>query len=675
MAVRNVNGKWISEPTEEEILSSLRRDLERLTPEEQQAFRVMLAEMRAGMEGGLVKAVEELEYEYKPVSPREFLENPYYLGEVGASIYGRLKEDFVRLFSGEYEEVIFTGGIGWGKSFMAHLTIIYVLYQLLCLRSPAESFGLAPGSPLHVVNLSARKDTAQRVVFEGIADKLMLSPFFKEMGVDRRKEEIRLPKGILVLGGESTDTSVLGLNVCAAVVDETNFMRNQISRKNMVRWAHFERAELLYSAIKTRMQSRFMRGGQLPGMLILVSSRQVPDDFTERRILQSRDDPKIFVLDYAVWDVRPNDYSKEKFKVFVGVGGQKPRILEEGEKVELKEGEKIVEVPVDFKRRFEENLPGSLRDLAGVSVVTVSTFLQNREAIIKAVDQRRGHPFSVEEWVAGGDGRFLWEKLVRRGASGEMEPIYFPHAIRYAHIDPSLSSDATGLAVGCVCGFRKVVRKDEEGKEYEEEAPVIWVDFLLRILPPRGGEIFMGDVRNLIYQMSEHGFPISKVTMDSWGGPEPIQQFRLKGYQSEVVSVDSTIQPYQLLKGTLYEGRISYYGYEPLLEELRQLELDWMRGKVDHPPSGRKDVADALCGVVWSLSQKYTKEGVKLLATPPMLGVSEEAKEDMYIPVDSRHPKAGQVLWPDEYDERLWGDREGDEEEWDEGESLPFIVG
>jgi hypothetical protein len=245
------------------------------------------------------------------------------------------------------------------------------------------------------------------------------------------------------------------------------------------------------------------------------------------------------------------------------------------------------------------------------------------------------------------------------------------------HIDPSLTGDATGLAVGCVSGFRRVVREDEEGNKYEEDAPLIWVDFILRILPPKGGEIFLGDVRNLVYQLAEHGFPISKVTMDSFQSAESVQNFKLKGYQSEVISVDATIQPYQMLKGTLYEGRISYYEYPILQEELSKLELDWERKKVDHPPSGSKDCADALCGLVWSLSQKYSKEGARTYGAPPMQGISEAPQQEEYVPVDSKHKKAGEILWPDEYEDQLF--REMDEkgmEDWGNPDEMPpFLVG
>lgn len=678
--LKQVDGKWVSIRTHDEEMAAFEADLKRLSPEEKAALQLMLAE--AGNQivpatGSMVDAVSDLEFERVPVGPQQFLDDAYFMGDVAKNMFPKLREDFVKIFTGTYEELIATGSIGYGKSFFGTMCLAYVLYQLSCLRNPAESYGLASGSQLHCVNLSARKDTAQRVIFEGVADKLALSPYFMEIGFERRKDSIKLPKNIVVVGGESTDTSVLGLSVIAAIVDETNFLRGQVSKQNMARWHHFGRAEMLYSSIKSRMQSRFMKAGQLPGLLMMLSSRQVPDDFTETRIRQSIDDPKIYVMDYALWDVKPDNYSKERFRVFVGSGGQKPKILEPGDEEIIRDGERVVEVPVDFRRRFEENLTGSLRDLAGVSVVTVTNFLQNREMLFRAVDKTREHPFSVESWDPTTEGKFLWNKLVKKGSDGEMSPLHFPDAIRYVHIDPSISGDATGLAMGCISGFRKVVRTDSDGKTFEEDAPQIWVDLVMRIVPPQGGEIFLGDVRSLIYQLSERGFAISKVSMDSFQSVESLQQLRLKGYQTEIISVDSHLDPYQMLKGTMYEGRLSIYDFPVLIEEMKNLELDWVRKKVDHPASGSKDVADALCGMVYSLTQKYTKKGGGTpYGAPPTMGISEHQKEETYVPVDSKSSKRGQILWPDEEDENAW-EKETTDKDFDkeDGDMPPFMVG
>ena len=82
-----------------------------------------------------------------------------------------------------------------------------------------------------------------------------------------------------------------------------------------------------------------------------------------------------------------------------------------------------------------------------------------------------------------------------------------------------------------------------------------------------------------------------------------------QGYHTEECSVDRTLGPYEcLLEYMGTEGAIDFYYYEPFLSEWEQLQL--VDGKkVDHLPSGSKDVADAGAGAVFNASRRFTDEG------------------------------------------------------------------
>ena len=113
---------------------------------------------------------------------------------------------------------------------------------------------------------------------------------------------------------------------------------------------------------------------------------------------------------------------------------------------------------------------------------------------------------------------------------------------------------------------------------------------------------------------------VTRVTMDSWNSAEAIQKLNAKGYTAEVLSVDKTTVPYEQLKAALYENRISYYEYPPLLQELRELEHDRVKKKIDHPPRGGKDVADALAACVNSLIEHSASMPVPMLRSAPAYG-------------------------------------------------------
>lgn len=66
-------------------------------------------------------------------------------------------------------------------------------------------------------------------------------------------------------------------------------------------------------------------------------------------------------------------------------------------------------------------------------------------------------------------------------------------------------------------------------------------------------------------------------------------------------SVDRSSVPYKNLRDAIYDGRLRIYYQDILVDELISLEYDEKKDKVDHPPKGTKDVADALCGAYWTL--------------------------------------------------------------------------
>ena len=82
------------------------------------------------------------EYQHKPVTMREFLENPNFTSAQDSprpynkklliDIFdsGNTFQDFENL--GKYEEALYIAGIGSGKSFCGSISIVYTIYRLLC---------------------------------------------------------------------------------------------------------------------------------------------------------------------------------------------------------------------------------------------------------------------------------------------------------------------------------------------------------------------------------------------------------------------------------------------------------------------------------------------------------------------------------------------------------------
>jgi len=594
----------------------LKREMASLSPEEREAMQIVMQELAQPQEGvSLLEVLGQAEFKRTPVDMKTFVKDPYYLGNTCENIYPRLMTDLEDLFSGGYHEAVWTGSIGYGKTHVATIGVCRVLYELSCMKDPHKSFGLARGSNLSFVCTSVNETLAVKVVFEAIASKIKASPYFEEhFPFEDTKKDLRFPNGIWVAARASTDTSALGLNAIGALMDESNFLPRTSKEAQM---GVMDRAETIYNTIQRRMKSRFERHGKLPGMLFIVSSKKTMDDFTARRIRDSKNDPTVFVRDYALWDTKPEDqYSAKKFWVLCGNETIPSKILTDAEHGEFKdklpESATLIQVPEDFRRDFERDLEGSIRDLAGVATVAINPFIHRREKILEAIDTSRSHPFSTQVYDASKGGQFLWptmvHEVIERGYADTtmkvLRPILNPKALRQIHIDPSLRGDATGFCMTHIGGYKQVVRRAEDGKEYTERAPIYVVDVMLRIVPPAGDEIVLADLRHLVYDLGAHGYMIAGVTLDSWQSADTIQQLNQRGFKSQILSVDTSTDPYDNLKTALYENRVRYYEYSPVIEELQQLERknDGRKTKIDHPPKGRKDVADALAASCFALS-------------------------------------------------------------------------
>jgi hypothetical protein len=615
--------------------SSILKELGSLTAEEIETLKLMLAELNTDLQGQptIIDVLNNAQYKNTPVDLETFVYDPHFLGETCGNTYRVLFEDLKNVFSGGYNEVIVSGSIGYGKSYFASIGICRILYELSCMKSPQKAFGLAADSKISAICLSVTEQLAIKVAFEYIAAKIKASEYFQQhFPFKAMKKELVFPNNIWVAARATTDTSALGLAPIAAFLDETNFLaKPQKSVRNIPGVPRYDQAEVIYNAIKRRMKSRFEKRGRLPGILFLVSSKQSNDDFTERKIRESASDPSVYALDYALWDVKPEAYDMENcFHVFCGNEVALSRILEPEEvdsfRKQLPEGTEIIAVPPEFRADFERDLEGAIRDLAGRATAALHPFIHKREKIQDAIDPSRAHPFSTPVYDMSKGGSFLWsvmtgafsERVSGGGTTRVVRPLVNPRAVRHVHIDPALSGDCAGFCMSHIAGWKDVIRRTEDQREYLERAPIYYVDVVLQIIPPIGGEIVLGDIRRLIYELTSHGYTITSVSTDSFQSADTIQKLSQKGYNAQLVSVDTSLEPYENLKLALYEDRVVLYDYEPLKVELRQLEKHATKNKVDHPPKGSKDCADALAGALFTLSQAHTNMPLPIVSSSSM---------------------------------------------------------
>jgi hypothetical protein len=215
-----------------------------------------------------------------------------------------------------------------------------------------------------------------------------------------------------------------------------------------------------------------------------------------------------------------------------------------------------------------------------------------------------------------------------------------PEEPRFAHVDLGLTNDSAGVAVGWVSGFTKIKR----GSEHWEVLPVIEMDLVLEVKPPRNGEIEFENIRRLFYRLREAGMNLKWITFDTYQSRDSVQLLRQKGFRSDLVSVDTDFVPYEVTKTAFYDGRLRLQEHEKALQELVRLERDPRTGKVDHPPAGSKDCSDAIVGVAYGLTYRreiWLRHQIPLTEIPAsLMRMPQEKKQDDRRPrtVDNATP-------------------------------------
>ena len=164
---------------------------------------------------GRSEALESLwyqDYEEIPVSIQEFISNPYYLGKStrnGESIYPYWKKTYNTIFDDSlgYEEIIFTGAIGVGKTKTADVCLAYQLYKLMCLKNPQEYFRFNEGEKITIFFLNINLRLAEGVGFRALHEFLLNSDWFMERGSSSGRSKIlyKPPKNIDITFGSKGD--------------------------------------------------------------------------------------------------------------------------------------------------------------------------------------------------------------------------------------------------------------------------------------------------------------------------------------------------------------------------------------------------------------------------------------------------------------------------------------
>jgi hypothetical protein len=584
--------------------------LSQLSEKERELAISILEQYSKTGESGIFKGLLDEDYREPPVDIVTFILNNRYLGKAWHDSDGKVKlydywnnkiqELLPDAYSTAVNNLIISGARGLGKSEIAVAIMAYLMYRVMCMKNPQQHFRLKPTEKICFAFMNITKILAEEIGISKFQHTIQMSPWFMEKGSmsQRNNEPYWMPPEPvdIIIGSQSSH--VIGQPIFAAFFDEISFIRNQdIDKQKRIA------IDMIDTAIGG-MKTRFIYKGKNPTLLILASSKRSEKSFLEehmKRKLKSEQE-NVMIVDEPVWTVKPKGtYSDKTFRVALGNKFLQSSVIADNEDIKQwkERGYKILNVPVDFRANFMDDIDRAMCDYAGISSSEISKYISG-VSVREVISDKITNPFTKEILEVGNAS----DDTAQYKDFFDMDKVPYEMKSRplFIHLDMSVSGDMTGIAGVWIKG-KKTSTQENQAKDLFYS-----LAFSVSIKAPKGRQISFEKNRNFIYWLKEQGFNIKGITSDTYQSYDTGQTLKAKGFPYEVLSVDKVdtdriSKPYQYLKSTIYEKRIELYDSKNLIDELIDLERNINTGKVDHPDSGKKDVADALCGSVYSASK------------------------------------------------------------------------
>lgn len=600
--------------------------LDSLSPEERTLALEILKEYSQEGQSTLLEDLKYSDFEEVPVDILTFISDERYLGRGLYSVdeytgerkctvfpywLDKLQEIFPDNITTRYNTVVLTGSIGLGKSFIAVICQLYLLYRMMCLKDPYTYYGLQPIDKITFSMLNVTLEAAQGVGWDKMQQLLQSSDWFMERGnmnASRTNPQWQPPKGIELVFG-SSNRHVVGRALFSNFSDEVNFgVGNNVEKQKA-------KLKKMISQIDARMISRFGKGTFLPTMNIIASSKDSEQAFLESYIEMKRQNESktTLIVDEPQWVIRNDKGTPDdpgSFYVAVGNKFLAHELLPVGASEEevnayREKGYFMLKVPPIYREAFEDNMDLALTDNAGISTSSSTKYISGVRLNQAKVDTYK-NPFMKDIIEVGNSPEDVTQyanffDLSKVNPKDMARPLFI-------HLDMSLSGDKTGIAGVWITGKRPQKVGEEPSKELEFK-----LAFSVSVKAPKGFQVSFEKNRNFIRWLRDRGFAVKGISSDTYQSAHIQQQLKADGFNTKILSVDRidnstrTCLPYAFFKSAIYERHIQIYKDCPLLtEELVSLER-LSDGHIDHPQNGSKDQADAACGAIF-LASEFAEE-------------------------------------------------------------------
>lgn len=478
-------------------------------------------------------------------------------------------------------------GKGSGKDAIARFSSLRVAYLLLCLKNPQEYFGMPDFDSIHLLNIAANSGQANQAFFTPMKEAVKRG-WFKDYA-DPKQGIIEYDKHIVAISGHSDAEGQEGLNIMLGVADEIDAFR---AKNEMVGVGKRAReastsAESILKMLKGSASTRFPQTYKrvtisYPRYLGSTIQQQTAEGLASIKKYGDANSQHFVSGPLATWEVNPRIKGKEDF--------QEDYDKDPDEAASMYECKPTRATDAYFRN------PGIFKQAV------------DRSEQPLLVDYRVGSRTSEEtgKTVRG------WEPVFT--FSPDFQPV---QGARYAmHGDLALVGDRAGIALSHIEHWEERIEPvtDETGfvTDIPTQVPIIRNDFTIGFEAdssahddngsPLPREIQIRWAHELAFELIKRGFWIGSFTFDGFQSASTIQLLLSHGIESSRVSTDRDPDIWKTLKDVASDSRLRMPFNQLLTNELESLSRVG-NGKVDHPPGGSKDLADAFsCSILGAIA-------------------------------------------------------------------------
>lgn len=440
---------------------------------------------------------------------------------------------------------------GSGKNTITQIAFLYIVYQLLCMRSPQAYYGKPLDDNIDIVNMATNARQAVNGFFNKFKAMVKSCQWFDGRWQERTND-LRFDKFVTLHSLHSKPESAEALNIIACCLDEID--SPELDGENM------------FEYLSGTVTSRYPTLGKVACLSFARSSEgfimthyndsvaekivhqhshtyklktDLPDgieeneftiNWTEDEVISYKYD-NVLALKYPAYRVNPTmDLENYKMACYQNVD--------------------------DALMRFFAVAPNAEND----------AFFKNHAKLELAFANHNGWNKKTDEFEI----------------NNEYANQY------YVHVDLAKKIDRAAIAMAHVDRYVQL----DLGAEQLSPSPVVKIDLLRYWAPTQNSEIDFAEIRNFIIELNKK-FNVRKVTFDQWGAHQMVEHLIQAGVNAEKFSL--SVPEYNELRLTIGEQRLEGPEDSELMLELRNLVVNRV-GKVDHKPGYHNDLTEAICG-------------------------------------------------------------------------------